>query len=84
MSDASDLDRLNDAADELSQALLADAVDRAQQYVADGTLDESDVSLVLANALLRLAVNANAVAFSLDAEELGRRVMQLLKSAARE
>ena len=47
-------------------------------------IPESEMPLVMANAYFRVAVQVNAIAFHIDDEDLGQRIMQAIKSAARE
>ena len=62
---------------------VADGV-RFEQYAERFGVAESEKPLVIANAYFRLAILANAELFGLDVDDLGKRMMQVIKDAGRE
>jgi hypothetical protein len=82
--DQSDLKRLNQAAEAFGEELLNTAFARLPHFAEVYGIAESDFPLLVSNVFFRLAVHANATAFRLDGEDLGKRMMQVLKSAAKE
>jgi hypothetical protein len=83
-SGEANLAKLNKAGEAISEDLFRAGFDRAEEYASRFGIAESEMPLVLANAFFRVAVHANAIVFRLDGEDLGKRVMQAIKDAARE
>ena len=83
-SEDSDLAKLNEAGRVISEDLFHAGVARAEEYAARFGIPEAEMPLVMANAYFRAAVHVNATAFHIDDEDLGKRMLQAIKSAARE
>jgi hypothetical protein len=80
----SNLENINNAAAELSEELLQMAFARVLHFADIYEISAYDVPLLMSNVFFRLAVHTNATAFGLDGEDLGKRMMQVIKSAAKE